>query len=226
MQAGDTLVLGLKDRSVTYVALFSSLAAFLAALGGGQPNALLFAGDLGQRIFQALLMGGIRGVRAPCVSITAPPLSWLSPSYETTAGIRKLAERRHFRHSAFSQRQAVRDGLCFQTPGNHTVETRLPGWGGRTRTSEWRNQNPLPYHLATPQRGSHDRRAPYSGGSRHDQRHPPCTPSTLCAPAFISASLRSVFPPVDRKRGRTRLGRRSIWRTRRGGRADRCADAG
>jgi hypothetical protein len=24
------------------------------------------------------------------------------------------------------------------------------GWGGRTRTSEWRNQNPLPYHLATP----------------------------------------------------------------------------
>ena len=25
------------------------------------------------------------------------------------------------------------------------------GWGGRIRTSEWRNQNPLPYHLATPQ---------------------------------------------------------------------------
>ena len=24
------------------------------------------------------------------------------------------------------------------------------GWGGRIRTSEWRNQNPLPYHLATP----------------------------------------------------------------------------
>ena len=22
------------------------------------------------------------------------------------------------------------------------VETRLAGWGGRTRTSEWRNQNP------------------------------------------------------------------------------------
>ena len=29
---------------------------------------------------------------------------------------------------------------------------RLIGWGGRTRTSEWRNQNPLPYHLATPQK--------------------------------------------------------------------------
>ena len=28
---------------------------------------------------------------------------------------------------------------------------RLPGWGGRIRTSAWWNQNPLPYHLATPQ---------------------------------------------------------------------------
>ena len=28
---------------------------------------------------------------------------------------------------------------------------RMSGWGGRIRTSEWRNQNPLPYHLATPQ---------------------------------------------------------------------------
>src|SRR5215468_2262152 len=30
------------------------------------------------------------------------------------------------------------------------AETGLAGWGGRTRTSEWRNQNPLPYHLAAP----------------------------------------------------------------------------
>ena len=29
---------------------------------------------------------------------------------------------------------------------------RSIGWGGRDRTSEWRNQNPLPYRLATPQR--------------------------------------------------------------------------
>jgi hypothetical protein len=27
------------------------------------------------------------------------------------------------------------------------------GWGGRIRTSAWRNQNPLPYHLATPHQG-------------------------------------------------------------------------
>ena len=25
------------------------------------------------------------------------------------------------------------------------------GWGARDRTWEWRNQNPLPYRLATPQ---------------------------------------------------------------------------
>ena len=27
----------------------------------------------------------------------------------------------------------------------------VDGWGGRIRTSEWRYQKPLPYHLATPQ---------------------------------------------------------------------------
>src|SRR6266540_1394355 len=32
------------------------------------------------------------------------------------------------------------------------VETGLGGWGARIRTWEWRNQNPLPYHLATPHR--------------------------------------------------------------------------
>jgi hypothetical protein len=26
------------------------------------------------------------------------------------------------------------------------------GWGARIRTWGWRNQNPLPYHLATPQK--------------------------------------------------------------------------
>jgi hypothetical protein len=31
------------------------------------------------------------------------------------------------------------------------TETALAGWGGRIRTSAWRNQNPLPYRLATPQ---------------------------------------------------------------------------
>ena len=41
----------------------------------------------------------------------------------------------------------------------HIVKSRLSsqprknGWDGWTRTSEWRSQSPLPYHLATPQCG-------------------------------------------------------------------------
>src|SRR5262249_54264230 len=42
----------------------------------------------------------------------------------------------------------------------------LTGWGGRTRTSEWRNQNPLPYHLATPQRVAHPCAAAARGPKR------------------------------------------------------------
>src|ERR1700720_1641657 len=33
------------------------------------------------------------------------------------------------------------------------IDLAQNGWGGRIRTSEWRDQNPLPYHLATPQLG-------------------------------------------------------------------------
>jgi hypothetical protein len=33
----------------------------------------------------------------------------------------------------------------------------MDGWGGRDRTSEWRNQNPLPYRLATPQQAERER---------------------------------------------------------------------
>src|SRR3954471_3173664 len=35
--------------------------------------------------------------------------------------------------------------------GVATARQAEPGWGGRIRTSAWGNQNPLPYHLATPQ---------------------------------------------------------------------------
>ena len=46
----------------------------------------------------------------------------------------------------------------------------MRGWGGRIRTSGWRNQNPLPYHLATPQcvarlKGLGGKRADNSSGS-------------------------------------------------------------
>src|SRR3977135_2225168 len=50
----------------------------------------------------------------------------------------QIAKGRHWR--AFLQSVKVRPG----TPAP-------PGWGGRIRTSAWGNQNPLPYHLATPQ---------------------------------------------------------------------------
>src|SRR5215510_6790521 len=36
-------------------------------------------------------------------------------------------------------------------PRTPPCPTGLVGWGARIRTWEWRNQNPLPYHLATPQ---------------------------------------------------------------------------
>ena len=40
-------------------------------------------------------------------------------------------------------------------------ETGLIGWGGRDRTFECWNQNPVPYHLATPQQaGGRLRRGP------------------------------------------------------------------
>lgn len=33
------------------------------------------------------------------------------------------------------------------------ISKKLNGWGERIRTSAWRDQNPLPYRLATPQQG-------------------------------------------------------------------------
>ncbi|MEA2951832.1 MAG: hypothetical protein QOJ96_1352 [Alphaproteobacteria bacterium] len=56
-----------------------------------------------------------------------------------------------------AQRHLARDakppnGDSFVTSYRKFAEPGLAGWGGRIRTSGWRNQNPLPYHLATPQR--------------------------------------------------------------------------
>jgi hypothetical protein len=40
----------------------------------------------------------------------------------------------------------------YRTFANASEQLRTGfGWGARIRTWEWRNQNPLPYHLATPQ---------------------------------------------------------------------------
>ncbi len=40
---------------------------------------------------------------------------------------------------------------CSCVDSGARVNAGMLGWGGRDRTSEWRNQNPLPYRLATPQ---------------------------------------------------------------------------
>jgi hypothetical protein len=44
------------------------------------------------------------------------------------------------------------------------------GWGARIRTWEWRNQNPLPYHLATPH---HMARIATIGRADHNGMVPP-----------------------------------------------------
>src|SRR3954447_10108432 len=55
------------------------------------------------------------------------------------------------------------------------------GWGGRDRTYECRNQNPVPYHLATPQNSSHPPTAKDAAPSPAPQS-PACLPATVPAP--------------------------------------------
>jgi mRNA-degrading endonuclease RelE of RelBE toxin-antitoxin system len=106
---------GLKSRNlITYATLFTSLAAvlakmknvvfdfsivdeaqdisvahvrFFAALGGGRPNALFFAGDLGQRIFQQPFSWKALGVDVRGRSRT------LRVNYRTSHQIRMQADR-------------------------------------------------------------------------------------------------------------------------------------
>ena len=78
-----------------------------------------------------------------------------------------------------------------------------PGWGARTRTWEWRNQNPLPYRLATPQ---HRCRRAARGGADHNG----CAIGPQPAPAsLISAPQGATQPPVSQL-GTCRL----MWRAR------------
>src|SRR5688572_3728754 len=54
--------------------------------------------------------------------------------------------------AAFGPLRTVRGARVFY--GFTGVAQGRNGWGGRIRTSEWRLQRPLPYHLATPQDSS------------------------------------------------------------------------
>src|SRR4051794_23614100 len=49
---------------------------------------------------------------------------------------------------SFFKRQRTAPFQMKQRKGD--LKSNINGWGGRDRTSEWRNQNPLPYRLATP----------------------------------------------------------------------------
>ena len=81
------------------------------------------------------------------------------------------------------------------TPGNITPETRLPGWGGRIRTSAWRNQNPLPYRLATPQRRFLSRAAARGGRTimRGGTSRNRCWRPKIRAPGLVEGARRMVW---------------------------------
>ena len=89
---------------------------FFAALGGGRPNALFFAGDLGQRIFQQPFSWKALGVDVRGRSRT------LRVNYRTSHQIRTQADRL-LGHVGFrcgrQQRGAQRHGLGVQRPAAH-----------------------------------------------------------------------------------------------------------
>jgi hypothetical protein len=85
---------------------------------------------------------------------------------------------------------------------------RLRGWGGRIRTSVWRNQNPLPYRLATPQLPAKDPRV--RGAADHNWRAPcpqPCRHAARQSLRSATSSIRCVMPLVRTRLARGRVGR-------------------
>ena len=81
-----------------------------------------------------------------------PTMEWMQNRRQCSphwTSLRSLHRRAAFPLSRLRQRVGVREAV---------------GWGGRDRTSEWRNQNPLPYRLATPQPAACVNRAA-AGGS-------------------------------------------------------------
>src|SRR5262249_17298858 len=95
----------------------------------------------------------------------------------------EIRERRRFEIGTKSAVRTERSSLLDQ-------RLRL-GWGARIRTWEWRNQNPLPYHLATPQ-GAPD----HTGGSGADQS---AARRRLDSGATSIGSFRAVVPRLGRK---------------------------
>src|SRR5512147_1693840 len=68
------------------------------------------------------------------------------------------------------------------------------GWGGRDRTSEWRNQNPLPYRLATTQQAEQKRADDAPCANRFGQR------SVYRGSSAISTGWKPEFRPKSAPR--------------------------
>ena len=101
-------------------------------------------------------------------------------------------------------RQLCQQNQCFEY-----------GWGGRDRTSEWRNQNPLPYRLATPHQAcriglarkrhaipgrrpwSTDRARPFQPPRRRNFAAPPGDPTF----PPIRQCWQALIPPARSRRG-------------------------
>ena len=73
------------------------------------------------------------------------------------------------------------------------TDPELIGWGGRIRTSAWRNQNPLPYHLATPQNAGRSAAGNIAAPPHRINVGPPPEPAVL--------HIISLAPPrmIDRR---------------------------
>ena len=137
---------GLKERKLTtHASLFSALSSalaesknppfdfavvdeaqdisvsqlrFLAALGGSRPNALFFAGDLGQRIFPATLLLEIaRRGHSWALPKLAHQLPHVPPNPPKSRSIARTADDRR----GWQQRGPQRHGFGFQRPA-----TRYP----------------------------------------------------------------------------------------------------
>ncbi len=109
------------------------------------------------------------------------------------------------RHRSYGGMASARPRMPATPAGFQGHAHRSDGWGGRIRTSEWRYQKPLPYHLATPQRAAPSRtgrrpaqpsrKPPFSPARNPTRRFPSQHANSLLRPAPALAISR---PPVDR----------------------------
>ena len=69
----------------------------------------------------------------------------------STISVTSILSREPCNHSTTRSARGCHPCLRYVPLPMSPGRTKLsPGWGARIRTWEWRNQNPLPYHLATP----------------------------------------------------------------------------